>query len=315
VRSTVGPDAFELLRSAAEKRADAVEEVSDAAGLVVMPRATSTKLTNENSHWKTLVGKRLPFVMAPDVDQVRSTLRQEYPHAWPAIDLLTRGLREGQPVKMKPAILLGDPGSGKSRLARRLAGLLKTSLYSFDASSVGDSLSWAGTSRAWGNSTPSVPARAVQQSMQPNPIVLIEEIEKSGRSHHGSIYAAMTAYLDSATSSRVRDLSLDAELDLSSVSYIATSNDDTTIPSHIRDRFRIIRVPLPGLEHLRPLAMNIMRDLAAESAVDVRWMAPLDGDEEAVVAKVWARVGFSIRKLQKIIAATLEARDAHAPRQ
>jgi ATP-dependent Lon protease len=311
-----GRDAFDRLRASAEKRADAVDDVSDAGGLVVMPRATSTKLTTENSHWKTMVGKRLPFVLAGDVDELRATLRQEYPHAWSAIDLMTRDLRDGQPVRMKPAILLGAPGSGKSRLARRLADLLKTSLYNFDASSVGDALSWAGTARSWGNSTPSVPARAVQQSMLANPMVVIEEIEKSGRGgHHASIYAAMLSYLDRETSSRIRDLSLDAELDLSWVSYIATSNDDTTIPGHIRDRFRVIRVPLPTLQHLRPLAVNIMRDLAVEADIDVRWMAPLDADEEAVIAKAWQRAGMSIRKLQKIVSATIEARDAFAMRQ
>jgi ATP-dependent Lon protease len=311
-----GRDEFDRLRAAAVKRADAIEEMSDADGLVVMPKAKATKLVTELSHFKDLVGKKLPFVTAPDVDQVRSTLRDEYPHAWSAIDLMTRDLRDGRPVRMKPAMLLGDPGSGKSRLARRLADLLKTSMYRFDASSVGDSLSWAGTARGWGNTTPSVPARAVQQAQQANPMVLIEEIEKSGRGgHHGSIYSALTPFLERETAQRYRDISLDAELDLSWVSYIATANDDTKIPDHIRDRFRIIRVPLPGLQHLRPLAVNIMRDLAVEADVDPRWMAPLDGDEEAVIAKAWQRAGMSIRKLQKIMSATIEARDAFAMRQ
>jgi ATP-dependent Lon protease len=315
-----GRDAFDRLRAAADKRAvdELVEQGlrDDRPGLVVMPKEKSTKLVTELSHWKSLVGKHLPFVLASDIDQVRATLRQEYPHAWSAIDLMTRGLRDGQPVRMKPAILLGEPGSGKSRLARRMADLLKMYLYSFDASSVGDSLSWSGTARGWGNTTPSVPARAVQQSQQANPLVLIEELEKSGRGgYNGSIYSAMTPFMERSSAKRLRDLSLDAELDLSAICYLATANDDTRIPDHIRDRFRVIKVPLPGLQHLRALAAGIMRDLAVEADVDVRWMAPLDGDEEAVVAKVWARVGFSIRNLQKIISATVDARDAHAMRQ
>jgi len=33
-----------------------------------------------------------------------------------------------------------------------------------------------------------------------------------------------------------------------------------------------------------------------------------------VIAKAWTKAGFSIRKLQKIVAATVEARDAMAMR-
>jgi ATP-dependent Lon protease len=307
-----GSEAFRDLR---EKFGKQLAERDDGQpGLVVMLKEKSTKLVSETSHWKEMVGKRLPFVMTPDVYQVQAQLRLEYPHAWSAIDLVTKDLREGKPVRLKPVILLGDPGSGKSRLVRRLAALLGTSLYRFDASSVGDSLSWSGTARGWGNTTPSVPARAVQQSMQPNPMVMIDEIEKSGRGWHGSLYSAMTPHLERETSKRYRDLSLDAELDLSWVSYVATANDDTKIPDHIRDRFRVVKVPLPTLDHLRPLARGIMADMAAEEELDPRFMAPLDLDEEAVIAKAWSKAGFSIRKLQKIVSATLDARDAVAMR-
>jgi ATP-dependent Lon protease len=318
VGAKVGNDTFWRLRDAASatKASAASDDVSDATGLVVMPKGKSSKLTSDNSAFKDLIGKRLPFVMAPDVVQVQAQLRREYPHAWTAIDLLTRDLREGKPVRFKPVILLGDSGSGKSRLVRRLAQLLQVSVHRFDASSVSDAISWAGTARGWGNTTPSIPARAVQQAAQANPMILIDEIEKSGTSHrNGSLYGAMTPFLDRETAQRVRDLSLDAELDLSWCSYLATANDDRAIPSHIKDRFRVVRVPLPTLDHLRPLARGIMADLAAEEDLDPRWMAPLDADEEAVIAKAWQRAGMSIRKLQKIVSATLEARDAVAMRQ
>jgi ATP-dependent Lon protease len=309
-----GRDTFERLRASAEKAAVG-EEVSDATGLVVMPKDTATKLVAETSEWKNMIGKRLPFVMVKDVYQVRATLHREYPHAAQSIELLTKDLRDGQPVRIKPVILLGDPGAGKSRLVRRLAQLLGASLTRFDAGSSSESISWAGTARGWGNTTPSIPARAVRQSMTPNPMVLIDEIGRAGIGWRaGSLYTALAPYLECETSQRVRDISLDADLDLSFLSYIATANDDTSIPAHIRDRFRVVRVPLPTLDHLRPLARQVMFDLAAENDVDPRWMAPLDADEEAVIAKARARAGFSIRKPQKILNATLEARDAVAMR-
>jgi ATP-dependent Lon protease len=308
----VGREGFKPLR---EKFAKHLEEGDDGEpGLVVMPKDTATKLVAETSEWKTMIGKKLPFVMVTDVNQVRSKLRLEYPHAWTSIELLTKDLRDGQPVRIKPVILLGDPGSGKSRLVRRLAQLLGASLTRFDAGSSSESISWAGTARGWGNTTPSIPARAVRQSMTPNPIVLIDEIGRAGIGwRSGSLYTAMTPYLERETA-LVRDISLDADLDLRFVSYIATANDDTAIPDHIRDRFQIVRVALPTLEHLRPLAHQVMLDLASEEELDPRFMAPLDADEEAVVAKAWVKAGMSIRKLRKIVNATLEARDAVAMR-
>lgn len=314
--AAVSSEAFKRLRA---KFVDALVEDGlrdDTPGLIVMPRDRSSKLKSDNTEFKELIGRRLPFVDAGDVFQVQAQLRREYPHAWPAIDMLTRDLRDGQPVRLKPTILLGEPGSGKSRLARRLSELLGYEMvYRFDASGISDAVAFSGTARGWGNTTPSVPARAVQQAGKANPWVLIDEIDKAGTGqHNGNFYGSLTPFLERESSKRFRDISLDSELDLSWISYVATANDDTTIPSHIRDRFRIVRVPLPTLEHLRPLARQVMVDIAAEDDVDHRFMQPLDADEEAVISKAWAKAGMSIRKLQKIVAATLEARDSCAAR-
>jgi ATP-dependent Lon protease len=43
-------------------------------------------------------------------------------------------------------------------------------------------------------------------------------------------------------------------------------------------------------------------------------LQPLESDELDVIGQAWARAGFSMRKLQKIVAATLEARDSCARR-
>jgi hypothetical protein len=85
------------------------------------------------------------------------------------------------------------------------------------------------------------------------------------------------------------------------------------LPSPLRDRFRIIKVPTPTLQHLPQLAAQIMRDLAIDD--DARsGDAPLAGDELDVCGKAWSKAGFSMRKLQAIVRATLEARDQCAMR-
>jgi ATP-dependent Lon protease len=120
-------------------------------------------------------------------------------------------------------------------------------------------------------------------------------------------------FLDRETAGRYRDQSLDAELDLSMVTYIATANSVEKLPSPLRDRCRIVKVPAPTLQHLPQLAAQVMRDLTIEDEAR-QHDPPLAGDELAVIAKAWERSRFSMRSLQKIVSATLDARDSYAMR-
>ncbi|MES2600433.1 MAG: AAA family ATPase [Pseudomonadota bacterium] len=281
--------------------------------LVVMPEKLATRLNNFHAAFKPLVDKAMPLVVARDLVEIRNTLHAEYPHAQAAVDLVLRDLREGQPVTLKPMILVGSPGSGKSRLVRRLGELLKTFVYRFDAAASGDN-HFAGTSKAWSNTEPSVPARAVAQSLTANPIVMVDEIDKAAeRTNTGNLWHALTPFLERETSSRYRDQSLDAQMNISMLSFIATANDDSRLPAPLRDRFRVVRVPLPTAAHLPELAALVMKDLTTQDESRA-YDDPLASDELDVIGRAWARAGFSLRKLQKIIQATLEARDQHAPR-
>ena len=92
-----------------------------------------------------------------------------------------------------------------------------------------------------------------------------------------------------------------------------TAGPTSKLPPPLKDRLRIIRVPSPTLAHLPQLAAQVMRDIAIEDEARAH-DPPLASDELAVIGKAWQQAGFSMRKLQKIVAATLEARDSYAPR-
>ena len=289
------------------------KKVAAVPSLVVMPASKATKLNNFHSAFKEIVDAALPLVVANDVQYIRHTLYAEYPHATAAVDLLTRDLREGRPVTLKPVLLVGSPGCGKSRMVRRLGDILQLFTYRFDASAASDN-QFGGTAKGWANTEASVPARAVAQSKIANPIVLVDEIDKAAeRNWNGRLWDSLLPFFDPETASRYRDQSLDSELDMSRISYTATANSIERLPAPLKDRFRIIRMPEPTLAHLQALAANVMRDIAIEYEERLH-DEPLAADELDVAGRAWTHAGFSMRKLQAIVRATLKARDQYAQR-
>jgi ATP-dependent Lon protease len=123
----------------------------------------------------------------------------------------------------------------------------------------------------------------------------------------------MLPFLERETAARYRDVSLDAELDLSFISYIATANSVEPLPPPLKDRFRVVKLPAPQLSELPLLAANMLRELAHEIG-EQGFVWPLAHDEIEVIAGAWEKTGFSIRKLQKILDATIKARNATAVR-
>lgn len=285
--------------------------------MVVMPASKATKLNQYNKPFAEILDKPLPLVVALNLDEARKRLGDEFPHAHNVLQALFRDLREGEPAKLKSTILVGPPGVSKSRLARKIvaaAGWRNVTRYQADASTDGQ---FAGTSKGWANTEASVPARALLHSKTANPLVLIEEVDKAASNHHGGLFNALLCFTEVETARNYRDQSTDCEFDCSMVSYLCTANDVSKLPDHLRDRFRIIKVPAPTLVDLPLLAASIVDDmLLVEGDEWAGYAAPFAPDELAVMAKAWQASGrsLSIRKLQKIVRATLEARDAHAMR-
>jgi hypothetical protein len=89
----------------------------DVPGIVVLSEGRDKMLPV----YIQLAGSRIPYVLAKDVAVARAILLAEFPHAANAVAALMQGVRTGEPVALRPTLLLGEPGCGKSRLARRFA--------------------------------------------------------------------------------------------------------------------------------------------------------------------------------------------------
>jgi ATP-dependent Lon protease len=88
-----------------------------------------------------------------------------------------------------------------------------------------------------------MPGRLVQgliEAKSMDPVIVLDEIDKVGRSMRGDPTAALLEILDPEQNSKYRDYYLNFNIDLSKAIFIATANDVGKIPAPLRDRMEFI---------------------------------------------------------------------------
>lgn len=297
-----------------ERAAPSADEPATPAVVVFaeLDKANNREGKDYLKEYREIVGVPLPLPILRDLVQVRSRLISEFPHAADVIDGILGGLTGRASTWIRPTILIGPAGCGKSRFAVRLAEELRLRFELFPCGGVADGM-FGGNSRSWTSGMPSVPVTAVRRHMNAGPLMILDEIEKAGTGrHNGNLYDVLHGLLERETARRWQDPFLMAHCDLSHLSWLMTANAIEPIPTTLRDRCRCIRFPAPGPEHLIPLGQQILAARYEEKGFDPRWARPLDGQELEALSSVWQ--GGSIRVLQRLVEKIVDLREATMPR-
>jgi hypothetical protein len=285
----------------------------NAPGLVVFNKIGNEVFSDNDRLKKTLeplVGKRLPLVPLPCLRHVRTVLLHEFPYAALVIDAIISDLVPRSFVALRPTILAGLPGCGKTTFAMRLAELLGAPMTLYGCAGISDS-SFAGTARRWSSGEPALPVATIISAQVANPIFVLDEIEKAGTSrHNGNLCDSLLPMLEPRSAACYFDVFIQSEVNLSAIVWIATSNDPALLPRPLRDRCRVLAFPSPAVEHLPTLARSILTHIIVDRGLDLRWVEELSGEELSALANAWP--GGSLRGLQRLIEGVLATRDALA---
>ncbi len=243
---------------------------------------------------------------------VTACLQREAPWMSYVIDLLDEqfrlGLWAGRPwIAHRPILLVGPPGAGKSHFARLLADAAGTGFTLLSMAGVFDAASIDATPRTFIQPLPCLPALAMHQARTANPIVVVDELEKAGRSErHGNPLAALLTLIEPSTAAAFYDRCLLAHIDVSHVNWIMTANSIESLSPALRSRCDIVTVPGPGPEHFDELLRTLLRDIARRWRIPPASMPSLEPRAEELLRARFAR-SRSARQLGRELRAALAA--------
>lgn len=257
--------------------------------------------------YEHMIGQPLPLAPTPDLAQVRKALIFEFPYAAATVDRLLTDLIGRPYAVLRPSVLVGTPGAGKSRLAARLAHHLGLGLWRVDGTH-DSGASIGGLDRRWSSTEPCHPLMAMARHGVANPLILVDELEKAAtRSDYGRLWDALLPMIESETSKSYPDPAFQTEVDLSHVCWLATANAVHSLPGPLLDRLRVIEMPAPEACHLEALVAPVLAGIAASRHLDASWLPDLNGDELALVRRSWR--GGSIRRLTRLVETIVAARE------
>ncbi len=220
-----------------------------------------------------------------------------------AIDVIRRAAvisrHTGTPMRAPPLILVGNPGTGKTRIAGMIASAIGTSSRMIAGTSLQDAGPLLGYGPAWRGAGPGIVAKSLIACPTAAPVIVIDEAEKTKfttDSGGENPLDCILQLLEPTTASAFRDNYLDVRIRAENIMWVFCANSLDGLSRPLLDRCVVVEVPeLSGDARHRAL-----QELVVDTVLD-HGVVPADLDAESLEVLD----GIGLRRARAVVSAAL----------
>lgn len=198
--------------------------------------------------------------------------------------------------------LVGPPGVGKTSIARSMAAALQRPFQRISLGGVRDEAEIRGHRRTYIGALPGRVITALRRSGASDAVLLLDEVDKTGRDARGDPAAALLEVLDPEQNAAFVDTYLGVPVDLSRVVFVATANAAADIPPALLDRMEVVNLSGYTVEEKLGIAeRHLVPKALAEHGIDAEQLAFPTGALRGLIEGHTREAG--VRQLAQCLAA------------
>lgn len=230
------------------------------------PAARNEMLAATYEKMRKLGGDR--YLIKPSSPDALDSLYDDCPNFTEVIDDLKKALAlavsGNEPVSFTPMLLLGEPGIGKTHFAKCLSETLGTGYEFVGMSSLTAGWILSGASSQWTGSKAGKVASTLIHGEYANPVMVLDEVDKAGGDSRYDPMGALYGLLEHDTAKKFKDEFIEVDIDASQMLWVATANDERSLPEPILNRMNVYSVPRPDKVQAVMIATRLYRQILDE---------------------------------------------------